>query len=134
MDTPATISSYSQLHSVDTTYSTNLLTIQTQMTMTDYVASDYLTISFAASDNNYLFPLSSTLLGLTPSATVSGVAATTVLNNSTQLRITIPTGATLPSQSDSTLSIVISNIVNPPMVSSYWLTLLTYSHLTSASK
>ena len=118
VSTPLAINAYSLASSSLLSYSLTTLQLDVTMGLFDYVSGDYLLVRFNSGNagEQYVLDGSWTGTGAGYGVSVNGVAVGTVQVNSSTLRLTMESG-TLPSVGRDVLSIVLTNLANPPFAS-----------------
>lgn len=95
------------------TYAVNQIILDVSLQFYDYAAGDYLLVNFKSSGNGADYLLGGSFIGVTFGVSVNGIAATVTAVNDTGLKVVL-SGSMLPTYVRSLLTIVFSNITNPP--------------------
>lgn len=78
--------------------------------------------------------LGGSLLGKAVNLTVNNIYCSFSILNDTTIKVILSNNITLPTLNSSACTIIIYNLVNPPLVDIYWATLTTYDAPTGGMK
>lgn len=131
---PRTIATYSIVPTSLLTYNTVNISISLTMQIYDYAYGDYITIQFNSTANARQYFLAGSLANLTANMTVNGVYCSFSIINDYTINVTLGNSVTLPTLISPTMTILLFNLVNPPAVDNYWLSITTYDQPTGGSK
>lgn len=131
---PRTITTSSIIPTSLLTYNTFNISISLTMQIYDYAYGDYMIIQFNSTANAKQYFLAGSLVNLTANLTINGVYCSFSIVNDFTLNVTFGNSVTLPTIASPTMTILLFNLVNPPTVDNYWLSITTYDQPTSGSK
>lgn len=110
------------------------LTLSYSYQIFDYAYNDYILIEFKSLGAAKLYLLGGSLIGKAVNLTVNNVYCAFNILNDTVIKIILSNNITLPTSNTSACTILIYNLVNPPLVDTYWATVTTYDAPTSGMK
>jgi hypothetical protein len=116
------------------TYNAVNITLDMNMQIYDYSLTDYIVITFNSSGIQNQYPLAGSLVATTPFYKVNGVSVNSTQINSTAISLAFNSNVSLPSASSPVLKLTLGNIINPPIVGNFWLSIVTYDWSSGGSK
>lgn len=131
---PRTIVTSSIIPTSLLTYNTFNISISLTMQIYDYAYGDYMIIQFNSTANARQYFLAGSLVNLTANLTINGVFCLFSIVNDFTINVTFGNSVTLPTLTSPTMTILLFNLVNPPVVDNYWLSITTYDQPTSGLK
>lgn len=131
---PRTIATYSIIPTNFLTYTAVNISISLTMQIYDYAIGDYLILQFNSTGNARQYFLAGSLVNLTANVTVNGVYCSFSIINDYTMNVSLSNNVTLPSLVSPTMTILLFNLVNPPVVDNYWLSITTYDQPTGGAK
>ena len=134
VSTAKQVAFYSSFSTSVVTYQLMNLTLSFSYQIYDYAYNDYIIVDFKSLGAARQYFLGGSLLGKTVNLTVNNVYCSFTLLNDTALKITLSNNITLPTLNSSACTILIYNLVNPPLVDTYWVTFTSYDAPTGGMK
>lgn len=110
------------------------LTLSFSYQIFDYAYNDSIIIEFKSLGASKQYFLGGSLLGKAVNLTVNNVYCSFSILNDTAIKIILSNNITLPTLNSSACTIIIYNLVNPPMVDTYWVSFTSYDAPTGGMK
>lgn len=125
---------YSSFPTSLVTYQLMNLTLSFSYQIFDYAYNDSIIIEFKSLGASKQYFLGGSLLGKAVNLTVNNVYCSFSILNDTAIKIILSNNITLPTLNSSACTIIIYNLVNPPMVDTYWVSFTSYDAPTGGMK
>jgi hypothetical protein len=125
---------YSSFPTSAVTYQLMNLTLSFSYQIFDYAYNDNIIVEFKSLGASKQYFLGASLIGKTANLTVNNVYCSFSILNDTAIRINLSNNITLPTLNSSACTILLFNLVNPPLVDTYWVTLTSYDAPTGGMK